>query len=244
MEPKKTKKADLEHRRPLWFLIGLVAPLLLLVLALELPLGGGSNDADADLPDDFLQESELLPAPDQHDMVAAVEPQAKKASSSRVNIVDEKTQMEKLNDITKMRTVGDGDANGDGNAASGGKSDDSDAQTLQPVAVDMGDNPLNFRVVEQLPEFPGGMSAFVKWLTDNLRYPYAAQQQKMEGRVVVSFVINRDGSTADIKIMKSAGSLLDREALRVARMMPRWKPGIANNKPCRTLFAIPIDFKI
>lgn len=243
MEQKKSKQADLERRRPLWFFCALAAASLLFVLALELPLGGGSYDADADLPDDFLQESELLPAPDQRDMVAAVEPQAKKAPSSRVNVVDEKTQMEKLNDITKMRTVGDGDASGDGNAASGDKSD-SDTQPLQPVAVDMGDNPLNFRVVEQLPEFPGGMSAFVKWLTDNLRYPYAAQQQKMEGRVVVSFVINRDGSTADIKIMKSAGSLLDREALRVARMMPRWKPGISNNKPCRTLFAIPIDFKI
>jgi periplasmic protein TonB len=72
----------------------------------------------------------------------------------------------------------------------------------QVAAVDMGDNPLNFRIVEQLPEFPGGMSAYVKWLTDNLKYPLAAQKQKIEGRVVVSFVINRDGSLTDIKVTK------------------------------------------
>ena len=77
------------------------------------------------------------------------------------------------------------------------------------AAVDMGDNPLNFRIVEQLPEFPGGMSAYVKWLTKNLKYPLAAQKQKIEGRVVVSFVINRDGSLTDIKVSKSANPILD-----------------------------------
>lgn len=82
------------------------------------------------------------------------------------------------------------------------------------------------------------MSAYVKWLTDNLKYPLAAQKQKIEGRVVVSFVINRDGSLTDIKVTKSANPLLDREALRVAKMMPNWKPAsttinlVARSSPC------------
>ena len=100
------------------------------------------------------------------------------------------------------------------------------------------------RTVEQLPEFPGGMVAFMKWLTRNLHYPVQAQQQRIEGRVVVSFIVNKDGSIASPKVVKSAAPLLDSEALRVIRMMPRWKPGILDEKPCRTMFAIPINFKI
>ena len=136
--------------------------------------------------------------------------------------------------------MGDEEGNGEKND----KAEKADDNTPAPVAVDMGDNPLNFRIVEQLPEFPGGMSAFVKWLTDNLRYPPVAQRQKIQGRVVISFVINRDGSICDLKVAHSVNPILDNEALRVARMMPRWKPGIDKNRPCRTLFAIPVEFKL
>ena len=69
-------------------------------------------------------------------------------------------------------------------------------------------------------------------------------EDNIQGRVVVSFIINTDGSLSDIHLTNTAHFLLDREALRVAKLMPKWKPGIANNKPCRTLFAIPIEFKI
>ena len=126
-----------------------------------------------------------------------------------------------------------------------GKKTDPDAPpTIPPVAVDEDDNPLNFRIVEQLPEYPGGMAALVQWLTRNIIYPQEARKNNIQGRVVVSFIINTDGSLSDIHLTKTAHFLLDREALRVAKLMPKWKPGIANNKPCRTLFAIPIEFKI
>jgi protein TonB len=84
----------------------------------------------------------------------------------------------------------------------------------------------------------------MKWLTRNLRYPPMAQRQRIEGKVVVSFIVNKDGSIANVKLEKSADPDLDREALRVIRMMPKWKPGIENNKPCRTMFAIPVVFKL
>lgn len=242
METKKSKQADLERRRPLWFFSGLAISVLLFVVILEFTTGSNTADVSSDMLDDLVQETELLPAPDQRDMVAAAEPQ-KKASTQRVNIVDEKTKVEKLNQITEMRTVGDGNGSQSGSSDNSGNSENATAD-LKPVAVDMGDNPLNFRVVEQLPEFPGGMSSFVKWINDNIKYPYSAQQRGVKGRVVVMFVINRDGSTSDLKVAKSADPVLDREALRVMRMMPHWKPGISNNKPCRTLFAVPIDFNI
>lgn len=209
---------------------------------MEYTTSDATDSSNTDQIDDLLSDADLMPAPDRRDMIAAVEPKAKKAPTQKLKVVDKKSQMEKLNDITQMRTVGEGDgtttANGKGN------SEGDDTPALQPVAVDNNDNPLNFRVVEQLPEFPGGMAAFVKWLTDNLRYPALAQRQNIQGRVVVTFIINRDGSTSDLKIAKSVHPMLDREALRVARMMPNWKPGVSNGKPCRTLFAIPIEFKI
>ena len=74
--------------------------------------------------------------------------------------------------------------------------------------------------------------------------PPLAQSQRIQGRVVVSFIVNKDGSIADVKLEKSVNALLDREALRVIRMMPRWKPGVHNNQPCRTMVAVPVVFKI
>ena len=100
------------------------------------------------------------------------------------------------------------------------------------------------RFTEEMPEFPGGMVAFMKWLTQNLHYPPQAKQQKQQGTVVVSFVINADGSVSNARLVRPRHALLDREAMRVLRMMPAWKPGQDHGKPCRTLVCIPIEFKI
>ena len=243
MEQKKSQRADLESKRLTGFLLGLIVSLSLFLAAMEYTTSDGGDSSASDQTDDLLSDVDLMPAPDRSDMIAAVEPRARKASTQKLKVVEKKSQMEKLNDITQMRTVGEGDGTTDGTGTDDSKKA-ADQETLQPVAVDMGDNPLNFRVVEQLPEFPGGMSAFVKWLTDNLRYPPMAKRQNIQGRVVITFIINRDGTTSDLKVAKSAHPMLDREALRVARMMPRWKPGIANNRPCRTMFAIPVEFRI
>ncbi|MFZ1235977.1 MAG: energy transducer TonB, partial [Prevotella sp.] len=104
--------------------------------------------------------------------------------------------------------------------------------------------PTPFRIVEQMPEFPGGATAFIQWLTHQLRYPPAAMSKKIEGTVVVSFIVNTNGSIVDLKLEKSVNSLLDQEAIRVIRMMPKWKPGLQNNKPCRTMVAVPIVFHL
>ena len=117
-------------------------------------------------------------------------------------------------------------------------------EPLSPVVVDQNDNIQPLRIVQQLPEYPGGWTTFMQWLTKNLKYPPAAQRQKVEGQVVVTFVVNRDGTLSNIRIAKSAGALLDQEALRVAHLMPKWKPGIDKGEPCRTLMAIPIIFKL
>ena len=239
MELKKSKKADLERKRPLWFLIGLVMPTLVFVALLELVTWSGRSSTSDNALDDFLEEMEQRPKKEREDMVAAMDVRKQKPKEAeRVNIVDEPKAMEPL------KTIADTYIEGDEEGAPSADKDDKKKDDTQVAAVDMGDNPLNFRIVEQLPEFPGGMSAFVKWITDNLKYPYSAQNQKIKGRVVITFIVNSDGTTSDLKVSKSAHPILDREAMRVMRMMPRWKPGVANNRPCRTMMAIPVEFAL
>ena len=188
--------------------------------------------------DDLVQDIELHPAMDDKEMVntMAVQP-PQKTFSERIKAVDQplKQQIEKLSaSTTSPLLVGDGEAEALNAKLSA---------ALPPIPV-ASEQPLNFRVVQQMPEFPGGGSAFIRWLTRQLRYPPLAQSQRIQGRVVVSFIVNKDGSIADVKLEKSVNALLDREALRVIRMMPRWKPGVHNNQPCRTMVAVPVVFKI
>ena len=164
-------------------------PTLVFVALLELVTWSGRSSTSDNALDDFLEEMEQRPKKEREDMVAAMDVRKQKPKEAeRVNIVDEPKEMEPL------KTIADTYIEGDEEDAPSADKDDKRKDNTQVAAVDMGDNPLNFRIVEQLPEFPGGMSAYVKWLTDNLKYPLAAQKQKIEGRVVVSFVINRDGS--------------------------------------------------
>ena len=121
--------------------------------------------------------------------------------------------------------------------------DADDEKALAALDVDPA-NPLNFRVVEELPQYPGGAVEFMKWLTKNLRYPAVARNRKTQGKVVAVFYVEKDGSVTGIKITQSLSPECDREALRVLRMMPTWTPGIQNDKPCRTKVCIPIVFKL
>lgn len=188
--------------------------------------------------DDLVQDIELHPATDDKEMVNTMTVQPpQKTFSERIKAVDQplKQQIEKLSaTTTSPLLVGDGEAEALNAKLSA---------ALPPIPV-TSEQPLNFRIVQQMPEFPGGGSAFIQWLTRQLRYPPLAQSQRIQGRVVVSFIVNKDGSIADVKLEKSVNALLDREALRVIRMMPRWKPGVHNNQPCRTMVAVPVVFKI
>lgn len=188
--------------------------------------------------DELVQDIELHPAMDDKEMVNTMSVQPpQKTFSERIKAVDQplKQQIEKLSaSTTSPLLVGDGEAEALNAKLSA---------ALPPIPV-ASEQPLNFRIVQQMPEFPGGGSAFIQWLTRQLRYPPLAQSQRIQGRVVVSFIVNKDGSIADVKLEKSVNALLDREALRVIRMMPRWKPGVHNNQPCRTMVAVPVVFKI
>lgn len=101
-----------------------------------------------------------------------------------------------------------------------------------------------FVAVEQQAEFPGGQGALMKWLSQNVRYPEAAQQNDVQGRVVVKFVVEKDGSIGAATIAKGVDKDLDREALRVVKKMPKWQPGKNNGVAVRSYFNLPVVFKL
>ena len=101
-----------------------------------------------------------------------------------------------------------------------------------------------FVAVEQPAEFPGGMAALMRWLNNNMRYPEAAQQNDIQGRVIVNFVVEKDGSIANVKIAKGVDKDLDREALRVVKKMPKWQPGKNNGVAVRSYFNLPVTFRL
>ena len=101
-----------------------------------------------------------------------------------------------------------------------------------------------FQIVQQLPEYPGGMSALIEFLTKNLQYPSSSVRDSIQGKVVVEFIINKDGTVSDMKIVRHLNKECDREALRVLGMIKKWKPGIERNKPVNVKLVVPIEFKL
>ena len=101
-----------------------------------------------------------------------------------------------------------------------------------------------FMVVEQMPEFPGGMAELMKFLSKNIKYPTIAQENGIQGRVIVQFVVNQDGSIVDPVVMRSVDPYLDKEALRVISSMPKWKPGMQRGKAVRVKYTVPVTFRL
>lgn len=128
---------------------------------------------------------------------------------------------------------------------------DADIQIENPT---FGDGPVNQKVtedsneiftnVEQLPRFPGGDAAFGNFLRKNLMYPAVARENNIQGRVIVNFVVEKDGSLTDIKVLRGLEGGLSEEAIRVLKRTPKWEPGIQNGRPVRVSFTIPILFQL
>jgi protein TonB len=216
------------------FVLGLVVALSVLFVALEWNTDAREYDFDERLLEDVAEELFVSMADDEEQLVAVVEEKPQQQVAEQVKVVD--VVPESSPDIDQQvqpMTVGEMEEL---------NRDLPKDEPLPPVATSMDDEPVNFRIVEQLPEFPGGMSAFVSWLTKNLKYPPEAQRSKTRGRVVVAFIVNRDGTISGERVLHAVDPLLDAEAIRVIRSMPRWKPGIQNNNPCRTMIAVPVVF--
>ena len=103
-------------------------------------------------------------------------------------------------------------------------------------------NDMVFDVVEVMPQFPGGQIAMLQYLMKNIKYPEQAVKEGIQGRVTVRFIVEKDGSISDVKPVLSVHPLLNKEAVRVVKSMPKWSPGKHNGKPVRVRFNLPVRF--
>jgi len=118
----------------------------------------------------------------------------------------------------------------------------------EPAAIDATpqepDSNTVLMLVDEMPEFPGGMAALFTYVKENLRYPKAAQEMNVVGKVLVNFVVEKDGRVVNARVVRGIGHGCDEEALRVVQEMPRWKPGQQSGKNVRVQFTLPISFKL
>lgn len=230
----RDERAQSESRTA--FLLGLVFVLSVLFVALEWNFGD-SNPADFEEDDEEIMEDlSLLPHMEKPEFQAAPrERRPEHRPADRLKAVD---QMQKPIDLLQPDLSG--------LLSSDMKLTPEQLEEIRPQPMAMpGAEASPEDELNKLPEFPGGMSGYIQWLSKHLRYPLAAQRQKQQGTAMVSFVVTADGKTSRIKLESSSGNpLLDREALRVIRFMPQWKPGTYRGKASPYLISVPVVFKL
>ena len=158
------------------------------------------------------------------------------------NEVNPEDEMKTQDEIMSSK-VAVGFANVIGNDESADVLRHKEALVTEPVKPREEENKV-FEVVEQMPSFPGGSGALMQYLSKNTKYPPVAEENGIQGRVVCSFVIERDGSVSDVRIIKSVDPSLDKEAIRVVSSMPKWIPGRQNGQMVRVKYNLPVTFRL
>ncbi len=224
MDQKKSPKADLENKRVLFIQIGLIFTLAVVLLAFEW------KSYDRILVD--LGEREIVDIPEEMVEITRQEqpppPPAPPPQTTQFQIVEDDVDIEDDFII---------DA-------------DVDITTeieayIPPVFEE--EEVLEeeiFIVVEDQPEFPGGDAARIRFLSENIRYPQMARESGIQGTVFVTFVVERDGSITDVRVIRGIGGGCDEEAIRVIQAMPSWTPGRQRGRPVRVQFTMPIRFTL
>lgn len=228
MEAKKTPKADLENRRGLFLEIGLVTILAACLVAFnvrqyekevkEVNTRQAEMEIDADIIQ--TQQEETPPPPPEEPEVVATD----------LTIVE--------NDAELHNEVGIVNAEDNANKA---QEEFTKVEVTEEVVEDEEEI---FLVVEEDAEFPGGLEALSKYLSENIKYPQLAKENNITGRVFVSFVVEKDGRVGNIKILRDIGGGCGAEAVRVVKAMPKWKPGKQRGKPVRSQFNLPVNFDL
>ena len=237
MEIKKSKKADLEGTKGTGLLIGYIVALSLLFACFEYTTREYVETDKVFSTASFVSEEEVVPIT-QPIFTAAPPPPADAPQVAEIlDIVDNNEDIVEEKIETSESTT---------EAISGPSAPVSGPVMVGPPAPtqEEGDEGEIFEVVEQQPAFPGGMDKLMQWLSKNLKYPASAQENGTQGRVVVQFVVNKDGSIVEPKVIKSVDPALDKEAIRVVSAMPHWQPGKQRGKPVRVRFTLPVTFRL
>lgn len=226
-EVKKSPKANLEVHRNTFILMGLVVGLSLLFFAFEWSTQTRKLDETV-LVQDVLAEEEIEitrrdPTP------PPPPPPPEPETPEIIEVVEEKVE-------TKLEIQVE---------------DDQSQRQMEAYVPPPPPKPKQeevteeiFVVVENQPEFPGGNTAMMKFLGDNIKYPVIAQENGIQGRVICNFVVEKDGSITDVQVVRGVDPSLDREAVRVIQQMPRWKPGKQRGQAVRVRFTLPVVFRL
>lgn len=228
MEIKKTPKADLENKKSTWLLVGYVIVLAFMFIAFEWTKRDIKIDTSQAITD-LVFEEEIIPITEQPEQAAPPPPPAAPTIAETLTIVEDDADVEETTIATSEET--------------------NQAVEIKyvPVAVEEEEpeEQTIFEVVEQMPEFPnGGMAGLMQYLSKNIKYPTIAQENGTQGRVTVQFVVNRDGSIVDAKVLRGVDPYLDKEAIRVISSMPKWKPGMQRGKAVRVKYTVPVMFRL
>ena len=227
MEVKKSPKADLENKKTTNLLIGAIMVLSVLFIGFEWSERDKKVTTDSGIVDVVFEE-EIIPITEQEQPKQAPPPPEAPKVEEVLEIMDNDSKVEES-------TIQ--------------ASDDTQAAVevkYTPVEVEEEEveEQQIFQVVEEMPEFPGGMGECMKFLAKNIKYPTIAQENGVQGRVIVQFVVNRDGSIVDPVVMRGVDPHLDKEALRVISLMPKWKPGKQRGKEVRVKYTVPVMFRL
>ena len=226
-EVKKSPKANLEVHKGTYIMMGLVLGVSLLFFAFEWSTKTSKLDENV-LVQDVLAEEEIEitrrdPTP------PPPPPPPEPETPEIIEVVEEKVE-------TKLEIQVE---------------DDQSQRQMQAYVPPPPPKPKQeevteeiFVVVENQPEFPGGNTAMMKFLSDNIKYPVIAQENSIQGRVICNFVVERDGSITDVQVVRGVDPTLDREAVRVIQQMPRWKPGKQRGQAVRVRFTLPVVFRL
>ncbi len=226
MQPKKTEKADLEKRRGLYLEIGLVVVLVAALVAFNVK----SYDQKQIVVEQrtAADEIEEQVIPTQQEELPPPPPPEQEVVTTEMNIIenDAETDNELSMDVFD-------------------KIEKQDNIEIVPVTVDDEVEEVEdeiFQVVEQDPEYPGGVDALYKFIQQNLKYPQLAKENNITGRVFVTFVVEKDGSVSNVKAARDIGGGCGAEAVRVIKSMPKWTPGKQRGKAVRAAYTLPVNF--
>jgi len=223
MQLKKNPSASLEDKKFTYVLLGFVFVLSVCYVALEWTEKEVTKYEVADSEFAFEEEIDIqqttqeTPPPPPPPAVQEVEV---------LNVVEDDVETEEIEINTE---------------------DDKTEVVIQaPVQIEEEEEEDNvvFVIVENKPEFPGGDAALMKFISESIKYPVIAQENGIQGRVICQFVVNKDGSIVDINVVRSVDPSLDKEAVRVIKSMPKWKPGKQRGKAVRVKFTLPIVFRL
>lgn len=227
MEIKKSERADLERGKGTSLLIGFVIALGVMFVALEWTQREVEDNSELYTAKDMSLNEEMVP----------------------ITLPEKKTVPPPPAAVTKAEIIeiveDDADIEEDIMASTEDNVEWVDLDEYEVVEVEPEPEEEEiFMVVEDQPEFPGGTAALLDYLRKNIKYPAICRENNIQGRVLVTFIVNKDGAIVEPEVVKSVHPQLDREALRVISTMPNWKPGSQRGKPVRVKYTVPVNFRL